>query len=75
LLQRINVLEHTMEYLGILSVGFAIAGVSLRCYFSMREKAILKQEAGGQLSPRARRVQEAAIVRRLLRHHRGLAQA
>lgn len=75
MLQRIIDLEYIVEYFGILSVGVAIAGVCLRCYFLMREKAVLKQEEGQQLSPRARRTQEAAIVRRLLRYHRGLSHA
>lgn len=64
-----------MEYLGLLSISVAIAGIGLRCYFSMTEKSVLKPETGKQLSPRARRVQEAMIVRRLLRYHRGLSHA
>ncbi|HYC41733.1 MAG TPA: hypothetical protein VEB70_01960 [Noviherbaspirillum sp.] len=64
-----------MEYFGFLSLGVAIAGVSLRCYFSMKEKAHLRQEAEQRLSPRARRAQEATIARRLLRYHRGLSHA
>lgn len=64
-----------MEYLGILSLCVATAGVGLCCFYSMREKADLNQEEGRRLSPRARRVQEAAIARRLLRYHLGLAHA
>lgn len=68
-----------MEYLGFLSIGAAIAGVGLRCYFSMRKKnawqAAETPPHEQHLSPRARRVQEATISRRLLRYHHGLSQA
>ncbi|HJV75676.1 MAG TPA: hypothetical protein VJ654_15735 [Noviherbaspirillum sp.] len=68
-----------MEYLGFLSLGAAIAGVGLRCYFFMKEKNALQatetQRIEQPLSARARRVQEAVISRHLLRYHRGLSQA
>jgi hypothetical protein len=63
-----------MEYLGLLPLAAAITGVSLRCYFSMKKKALLA-EAEQQLSPRAERVQAATIARRLLRYHQGLSHA
>lgn len=62
-----------MEYLGLLSLCVAIAGIGMRCYFS--KKAVLETETEQQLSPRARRVQEASIARRLLRYHQGLTHA
>ncbi|OWW20411.1 hypothetical protein AYR66_13880 [Noviherbaspirillum denitrificans] len=74
-LQWINDLENTMEYLGFLSLGIAIASVGLRCYFSMKEKAALPSQAEQHLSSHAQRVQEKMIARRFLRYHRGLAHA
>ncbi|QDZ29332.1 hypothetical protein [Noviherbaspirillum sp. UKPF54] len=64
-----------MEYLEFLSLGVAVAGVGLRCYFLMKEKAALRAEAEQHLSPRAQRVQEATIARRLLSYHRGFFHA
>lgn len=64
-----------MEYFGFLSLGVAIAGIGMRFYFSVKAKAALQAENEQHLSPRARRVKEAAIVRRLLRYHRGLSHA
>ena len=74
-LHWIDDLEHTMEYLGFLSLGVAIASVGLRCYFSLTEKATLPSKTEPRLSSRARRVQEATLARRLLRYHRGLSHA
>lgn len=65
-----------MEYFGFFSLGVALAGLGLRGYFSIRAQAVLRAEAQQQhLSPRARRVKQAALARRLLRYHRGLSAA
>lgn len=64
-----------MEYFGFLSLGVTLSAIGLRCYFSMKETAVPQEQKDRPLSPRARRVLESAISRRMLRYHRGLAQA
>lgn len=68
--------ELKMEYLGLLPLGAAVIGVGLRSYFSMMTADT--EQAGEprqRNSAKAKRTMEKAIVRRLLRYHRGLVHA
>lgn len=68
-----------MEYLGYLSLGVALAGIGFRCYLSVKRANALETTAqsgnGPRSSAKARRSQQAALARRLLRYHLGLSAA
>lgn len=64
-----------MEYLGFLPLAVAVAAIGARCYFSARTDALQAAEPSGRSAAGAKRARQAALARRLLRYHQGLAHA